>query len=183
MAEETEELPEETLNGEQEEFITYQEQIDGLALRAEIAEAIAEKLKSRAEELDRLNTRLQGDFDNHRKRTAEQAKKLKEDGAAEVIEKMVPLVDTLERAIAMMRDESTAEGLKMVLKQYLGVLADFGVTEIPALGEPFDPALHNAVASGAVKKQKQVNTVVEVFQKGYRIGERILRHSMVKVGV
>ena len=88
----------------------------------------------------------------------------------------------MERAITLIKDKSTLDGLKLVFRQFNDVLGSLDVSEIPALGEPFDPNVHYAVAGESVKKREQVNTVIEVFQKGYRMGERILRHSMVKVG-
>jgi len=183
MAEETGELTEES----KEDFLTLTEQIDALTLRAEIAEAIVEKAKTRLEELDRFNARLQADFDNYRKRTAENAKKLKEDGVAEAAEKIIPLTDTLERAIVFTKDKSTQEGLKLVLKQFNDALAALGVLELDAEGMPFNPKIHNAVVSESVKDPAKKNSIIEVFQKGFFMTDedgkmRILRHSMVKVG-
>ncbi|MCL2796777.1 MAG: nucleotide exchange factor GrpE [Firmicutes bacterium] len=183
MAEETEELIEES----QEGFLTLHEQIDALTTRAEVAETIVEKAKTRLEELDRLNARLQADFDNFRKRNAENAKKFKEDGIAEAAEKIIPLSDTLERAIVFTKDKSTQEGLKLVLRQFNDVLASLGVFELDAEGMPFNPKVHNAVVSEPVKDSAKKNIIIEVFQKGFFMADedgkmRILRHSMVKVG-
>ena len=182
MAEESEELQEQTANTADSEFLTLTKQIDALTARAEIAEAIVEKAKTRLEELDRLNARLQADFDNYRKRNADNARKFKEEGVAEAAEKIIPLTDTLERAIVFIKDKATVDGLKLVLRQFNDALTSLDVSEVPALGEPFDPVFHSAVASEPVKNPSDKNTVIEVFQKGYRMGERILRHSVVKVG-
>ena len=181
MDEETDNLTNENPQ-EQAEFTTLQEQIDVLTIRAEIAEIACERAKAQSTELDRLNARLQADFDNHKKRTQENAVRLKEDGVAYAAERILPLADTLERAVSLTHDKQTADGLKMVLRQFYEVLTDLNVEEIPALGEPFDPGRHNAVAGEQVKDPALINTVTEVFQKGYRLGERVIRYAAVKVG-
>ena len=156
-------------------------QITQLSQQLAIAQAVAAKEKSRSEELGNLVTRMQADFDNYRKRNAELNKKQKEDGMVSVIEKVVPVLDVLKQAVAMITDEKVAEGVKMIYRQITEMLTGFGVTEIPALGEQFDPNLHNAIMQVKVKDADKVNMVVEVFQKGYRMGDRIIRHSVVKV--
>ena len=156
-------------------------QITQLSQQLAIAQAVAAKEKSRSEELGNLVTRMQADFDNYRKRNAELNKKQKEDGIVSVIEKVVPVLDVLKQAVAMITDEKVAEGVKMIYRQITEMLTGFGVTEIPALGEQFDPNLHNAIMQVKVKDADKVNMVVEVFQKGYRMGDRIIRHSVVKV--
>jgi len=165
-----------------DEFKIIQSQIATLSQQLSIAQAIVNKEKNRTEELSNMQTRLQADFDNYRKRTAESSKKLKEEGYCECIEKVLPLTDVMDQAIAMIKDEQTAEGLKMMLKQFMDTLSGLGVAEIPALGQQFDPNLHNAVMNVEVEDKSKANTIVEVFQKGYRIGDRILRYSVVKVG-
>lgn len=156
-------------------------QMAQLAQQAAVAQAIAVKEKSRSEELSNLVSRMQADFDNYRKRNAELNKRQKEDGMVAVIEKVIPTLDVLKQAIAMITDEKVAEGVKMIYRQITDMLSTFGVTEIPALGEQFDPNLHNAIMQVKVKDADKVNMVVEVFQKGYRMGDRIIRHSVVKV--
>lgn len=156
-------------------------QLAALMQQLAVAQSVAAKEKTRSEELSNLVNRMQADFDNYRKRTAETNKKQKEDGMVTVIEKVIPVLDVLKQAIAMISDEKVAEGVKMIYRQITEMLASFGVTEIPALGEQFDPNLHNAIMQVKVKDADKVNMVVEVFQKGYRMGDRIIRHSVVKV--
>ncbi len=158
-----------------------QAQMAALVQQLNIAQAIAVKEKSRGEELANLVNRMQADFDNYRKRNAELNKKQREDGMVAVIEKVIPVLDVLKQAISMISDEKIAEGVKMIYRQITEMLSNFGVTEIPALGEQFDPNLHNAIMQVKVKDADKVNMVVEVFQKGYRMGDRIIRHSVVKV--
>lgn len=156
-------------------------QLAAYAQQLAITQAVAVKEKNRSEELANLVNRMQADFDNYRKRNAETNKRQKEDGMVAVIEKVVPVLDVLKQAIAMITDEKVAEGVKMIYRQLTEMLTSMGVTEIPALGEQFDPNLHNAIMQVKVKDADKVNMVVEVFQKGYRMGDRIIRHSVVKV--
>lgn len=158
-----------------------QSQMAALMQQLGVAQAIAVKEKNRSEELANLVNRMQADFDNYRKRNAELNKKQREDGMVAVFEKIVPVLDVLKQAISMISDEKVAEGVKMIYRQITEMLSGFGVTEIPALGEQFDPNLHNAIMQVKVKDADKVNMVVEVFQKGYRMGDRIIRHSVVKV--
>ena len=175
MADEKKDLP------QADKFEAMQAQLANLNQQFSIAQAIATKEKSRSEELANLVNRMQADFDNYRKRTNDGNKRVKEDGICEVIEKLLPVLDVLKQAIMMITDEKVAEGVKMIYRQITELLGQFGVTEIPALGLPFDPAVHNAIMQVKVKDADKVGLVVEVFNKGYRMGERLLRPSIVKV--
>lgn len=179
MAEEKKELP--LVELKQEEYKAIQSQVANLTQQVQIAQTVATKEKSRSEELANLVARMQADFDNYRKRTNENNKRMKEEGVVEVVEKLLPILDVLKQAILMIQDEKVADGIKMIYRQITEMLGTFNVTEIPALGEQFDPNLHNAVMQVKVKDADKVNMVVEVFQKGYRMGDRIIRHSVVKV--
>ncbi len=177
--ERTRELP--VVEMQQEEYKALQNQIATVSQQLSIAQAIAVKEKARSEELSNLVNRMQADFDNYRKRVNEGNKKLKEDGVCAVLEKFIPELDVLKQAIQSIPDEKVAEGVKMIYRQILDILTQFGVEEIPALGEQFDPNLHNAVMQVKTSDPTKVNMVVEVFNKGYKLGDRILRHSIVKV--
>ena len=166
----------------------YKEQADAIArelaaLEAKLAAAVSEKERetARAKDVNGMYVRLQADFDNYRKRTTDQLGKAKEDGVAEAMTKVIPTLDVIGQALQMITDEKVAEGVQMINRQLLGVLQSFGVTEIPALGKEFDPELHNAILQVKADKPDAEGRVIEVFQKGYRMGERILRHSVVKV--
>lgn len=177
--ERTRELP--VIELQQEEYKALQNQLATMNQQISIAQAIAVKEKARSEELSNLVNRMQADFDNYRKRMNESNKKLKEDGICAVLEKLIPELDVLKQAIQTIPDERVAEGVKMIYRQVVDILTAFGVDEIPALGEQFDPNLHNAVMQVKANDPSKVNMVVEVFQKGYKLGDRILRHSVVKV--
>lgn len=152
-----------------------------LTQQLQIAQTVATKEKSRSEELANLVARMQADFDNYRKRNNELNKKAKEEGIVEVVEKLLPVLDNMKRAIMMIQDEKVAEGVKMIYRQIVDMLESFGITEIAALGKQFDPNLHNAVQQVKVKDETKVNMVVEVLQKGYIMGDRVIRHSVVTV--
>ena len=156
-------------------------QLAGLTQQLQIAQTVAMKEKSRSEELGNLVSRMQADFDNYRKRTNELNKRTKEEGVVEVVEKLLPILDNLRLAIQAIDDESISEGIKMIYRQITDMLATFNVTEISALGEQFDPNLHNAVMQVKVKDADKANMIIEVMQKGFRMGDRIIRHSVVKV--
>lgn len=152
-------------------------------LQSRLAEEIVEKnrLSAKLKDINTVYVRLQSDFDNYRKRTTEQIKTTKSEGVSDVIAKTVPILDVINQALQMITDEKVVEGVQMINRQLLDVLAGFGVTEIPALGKPFDPELHNAILQVQVDNPDLDGQVIEVFQKGYRMGDKIIRHSVVKV--
>ncbi|MCL2598996.1 MAG: nucleotide exchange factor GrpE [Firmicutes bacterium] len=154
---------------------------EDLEKKIEILEAIQVRDKRKIEELSALADRMQIDFDNFRKRTREEAKKLKDDGICEAIEQILPTIDVLAKAIQMIEDKKVADGLKMIYKQLAEALAGFGLKEIVAHGKPFDPKLHNAVMQSRTKDPARIGYVTEVLQKGYILGEKVIRHASVKV--
>ena len=144
------------------------------------AEALA-AAEAKAEEYLNLAQRVQADFDNFRRRTKATRAEAFEDGAREFIKQLLPVVDNLERAIAQeTADESLMTGVKMVYRQLMEALQKRGVTVINRQGEPFDPALENAVMQGTAD-EGEPGTVCAVLQKGYQMGDAVLRHAMVKV--
>ncbi len=132
--------------------------------------------------------RLLADFDNHRKRTVrdlEDGRRFANEGLLRAI---LPVLDNLERALAHAGDggdlgpscEGLLEGLRLTSKQFLETLEKNGVTRVPAEGEPFDPSVHEAVGY-AENANHPEGTVVEVYQQGYRIHNRLVRPAMVTV--
>ncbi len=137
--------------------------------------------EAKAEEYLNLAQRVQADFDNYRKRTKATRAEAFEDGAREFIKSLLPVVDNLERAIQQdTADESLLAGVKLVHKQLMETLEKRGVTVIDRPGEPFDPALENAVMQGT-PDEGEPGCVCAVLQKGYKMGDFVLRHAMVKV--
>ena len=137
--------------------------------------------QAQAEEYLNLAQRVQADFENYRRRTKATRAEAYEDGAREFIKQLLPVVDNLERAAAQESgDENLLTGVRLVQKQLMETLEKRGVTEISRQGEKFDPNLENAVMQGTAD-EGEPGTVCAVLQKGYKMGDFVLRHAMVKV--
>ena len=153
---------------------------------AEIAD-LKKKLEAKDAELEELNdkyTRLFAEFDNYRKRTAKELEGKAADACCDAIAHILPVLDNLERA-AQYNTEDVAEspmgkGLELTLKSFIEALSKLGISEIEAEGKQFDPNIHNAVMH-VEDEELGENVVAEVFMKGYAKGDKVLRHSMVKV--
>lgn len=140
-----------------------------------------DKFEQQIEELtDRLK-RSMAEFDNFRKRTEKEKASMYVIGAREIIEKILPVVDNFERGLAQAAEgDAFAEGMKMIYKQLMTTLDELGVKAIDAVGQEFDPNLHNAVMHVDDESVGE-NIVVEELQKGYTYKDFVVRHSMVKV--
>ena len=153
---------------------------------AEIAE-LKKKLEAKDAEVAELSdkyTRLFAEYENYRKRTAKEKEATYADACCDAITHILPVLDNLERA-AQYNTEECAEtpmgkGLELTLKSFVDALSKLGIAEIEAEGKQFDPNLHNAVMH-VEDEELGDNTVAEVFMKGYAKGDKVLRHSMVKV--
>ena len=133
-----------------------------------------------AEEHDKY-LRLAAEYDNFRKRSAKEKESAWADSKASTAAAFLPVYDNLERALkAPCTDEAYQKGVEMTMNQLKDVLTKLGIEEIPALGEKFDPNCHNAVMH-VDDDSVEDNTIVEVFQTGFRSGDKIVRFSMVKV--
>jgi len=139
-----------------------------------------EEVKAAAER----HQRTMAEFDNFRKRTIKEKGQMYENGAKEVLEKLLPAIDNFERAFDVATDDHKEDpfvkGIDMIYKQMLALLDDLGVEEIEALNQPFDPDLHHAVMHEESEDHDD-NTIVAVYQKGYTYKDNVLRYSMVKV--
>lgn len=131
-----------------------------------------------------MYTRLFAEFDNYKKRTQKETLMSYGNGVSDTLTKLLPVLDNFERAINAIEETDSsplAEGVKMIYKQFLEFFETSGVKEIPALGEKFDPNVHNAVMHIDDESFGE-NEIVEVFMKGYKYkDQKVLRHSMVKV--
>ena len=142
---------------------------------------LLEASRQKAEEYLNLAQRVQADFENFRRRNKATRAEAYEDGAREFIKQLLPVVDNLERAVAQeSSDETLMTGVKLVYKQLMETLEKRGVTVIDRPGEKFDPNLENAVMQGTAD-EGEPGTVCVVLQKGYKMGDFVLRHAMVKV--
>ena len=146
------------------------------ALAAELEKAKAEL----AGEKDKY-LRLLAEYDNFRKRSSRERDNLYADVKADTLLKLLPIFDNLERALKQeTADEAYRKGVEMTMNQFLGALKNLGVTPIEALGATFDPTVHNAVMH-LEDPEKGEQEIVQEFQKGFQMGDRVIRHSMVQV--
>ena len=149
----------------------------------ETAEATEENpLEAKIAELTDKNLRLMAEFENYKKRTQKEKEMSYQFAAADTVGKILPILDTLELSLTQDATDGNAfkAGIELTVKQFHAILEKAGVTEIPALNEPFNPELHNAVMRDE-EGDAEPDTVVAVLQKGYAMGDRVIRHSMVKV--
>ena len=129
---------------------------------------------------DRLK-RLMAEFDNYKKRASKEREQLYNSLVADIMMTFLPVMDNLEKAINTNTvDEGYKQGMELVAKQFKDALNSFGLEEIKTEGEIFDPSLHEAVSS-VQDDTKKSQEIVEEFRKGYKIGDKVIRHAMVVV--
>ena len=145
------------------------------------------KKDPRDQQIEELKDRLMrqmAEFDNYRKRTEKEKSQRYEVGAKDVVEKILPVVDNFERGLASIPEEEKgspfAEGMEMIYKQLIGELEKMEVKPIPAVGEEFDPNLHNAVMQ-VESDEYESGVIAQELQKGYTYRGSVVRHSMVAV--
>ena len=150
---------------------------------SQLKEELDRQTKKSEEYLDMLQ-RKAAEFDNFRKRTNKEKEAIYYDAVSECIGELLPVIDNLEKAVDTCKDDmdpqKILEGMQMILKQFKDCLERVGVEEIKALGEKFNPDVHDAVMH-STDDTKEENIIVEEFRKGYKVKDRIIRHSMVKV--
>lgn len=163
--------------------------------KEEVVEQVEEKEKSEETKLkdtillqkeqldeqeDRLK-RLMAEFDNFKKRSAKEREGLYNSLISDIFSSLLPVIDNLEKAVeAKTEDEGYKQGVELVLKQFKDVLKANGVEEIETVGQTFDPELHEAVAS-VTDENLGEKEIKEEYRKGYKIGSKVIRHSMVVV--
>jgi molecular chaperone GrpE len=144
------------------------------------------ELEAELEALRDQLLRLQADFENFRRRTLREKEEAFQYGHQNLVKDLLPTVDNLDRAIEHSRQaagvdaEGLRSGVELVLRELVAVLAKHGVAPIEAAGEPFDPSVHEAMAQAA-DGSVPVNTVIQVFQRGYKLRDRLLRPARVVV--
>ncbi len=177
----------ETEKQELQEVVQQEETVaeeDTQPQQEQTQEDIVAKLEAQcADYLDKYQ-RCFAEFDNFRKRTIKEKASMYDDGVRSTVEKLLPVVDNLERAVAV-ECENNAEnsfykGVAMTLKQFQEILTSMGVEQIKALGETFNPNLHAAVAHEDNEEYGE-NVIMLEMQKGYQYKDKVIRHSMVKV--
>ena len=187
-AETTEEVTEEISAEEEVSEETTEETADGSEEKKGFFSKKKEKKDKKDEKIEELNDRLMrqmAEFDNFRKRSEREKSQMFEIGAKDIVERILPVVDNMERGLATVPAEELeanafAQGMEKVYKQFMTVLEAAGVKPIEAVGNEFNPDFHNAVMHVEDDSVGE-NIVVEEFQKGYMYRESVVRHSMVKV--
>lgn len=144
----------------------------------ELADAY-NKAQSRANEMTEMAQRLQAEFDNYRKRNLDTLRRTREDATLSVLNEILPLTDVIAQALTMITDENVRKGVEMISTEITKVLAKHGIEEIDAQGKAFDPRFHEAIMQVPAKSEEEVDTVNQVFQKGYKMGERVIRCAKV----
>ena len=125
--------------------------------------------------------RLAADYDNYRKRTLKEKEQAYGHGKADAVEKLLPVYDNLERALAQStEDEAYKKGVEMTMTQLTGILEGLGVEIFGAEGDAFDPNIHNAIMHTEAEGVEE-NTITKVFQRGFKLGDKIVRFAMVEV--
>ena len=173
------------LTKEEQKNIPYEE------LKAMINEMSADEIielkkqmasmKAEIEEKDDRYKRIMAEFENYKKRSAKERESLYDSIISEIVSSFLPVLDNLEKAAkAETKDEEYKKGVELMLQQFKDVLASKGVKEIETVGKTFDPELHEAVSS-VVDENLGEKEIKEEFRKGYMIGNRVIRHSMVIV--
>ena len=179
------EMPAEPADAEPEQTKPEKEKKDWFGKKNRELEAAKSKLeeaeKKNGELKDQL-LRTAAEYDNYRKRTAREADRKFNDGVCHAVTQILGILDTLDMAArAECTDENYKKGVMMTLDKADKALTTLQIEEIEALGKPFDPQFMNAVQQVPPAEGQESGTVVQVFQKGYKIGDKIIRHATVVV--
>ena len=155
---------------EEETFTVTREQMEQMEQLAKMVSDASDKY-----------LRLAAEYDNYRKRTTREKENAYADAKADTIKPFLDVLDNLERGTQQFEEgDPHRQGMEMICKQFSAVLEKLGVAQIPAQDQPFDPQKHNAVMHVEDESVGE-NTIVEVFQQGYELGDKVLRFAMVKV--
>ena len=149
--------------------------------KEEVVEVKEDTTKQELEEMTDRYKRLMAEFDNFKKRSSKERESLYNSLMSDIITSILPVVDNLEKAAAApTEDENYKQGVEMVHKQLMDTLSSLGVEEIKTVGETFNPEYHEAVSSVEDENLGE-KEIKEEFRKGYKIGSKVIRHSMVVV--
>lgn len=138
-----------------------------------------EDLRAEIERLKNYSLRMKADIENMKKRNQNIASEMYRDGKMETLCAVLPVADSLDRALALDMDEKVKEGIDKIKKQFEAIIEKLGIEEINAEGEPFDPNLHNALMQ--IEDKENSGKCVQVYEKGYKLGDKVLRHASVVV--
>ncbi|MBR2240376.1 MAG: nucleotide exchange factor GrpE [Clostridia bacterium] len=164
-----------------EEYMEHEEK-DGVS--AELLNSLKEKLESQKAEIDEKEDRikrLMAEFDNFKKRSAKEREGLYNTLVSDIAISLLPVIDNLEKAVSVKTEDNNYKiGVELVLKQFKDVLKSNGINEIEAVGKTFDPELHEAVST-VDDPELGSQEIKEEYRKGYKIGDKVIRHSLVVV--
>ena len=171
QTEETEKTEKKPRKKKEKGYTFTREQVEQMELAAKQLESVKDQF-----------TRLTAEYDNYRKRTTKEKDNIYQDAKADTIKAFLAVYDNLERAAATEGDEESPhkKGLLMIFQQYKDILAKLGVTEIEAKGQPFDPERMEAVMHIDDESFGE-NEVAQVFQEGFMLGDKVIRHAIVQV--
>lgn len=163
---------------EKEENINLEQKIAEIEKEAKEAN---EKLRKEAEETNDRLKRIMAEFENYKKRNLKEKEQQYNSILGDVVSSLLPVIDNLEKAVIVeTQDVNYKQGVELVLKQLLDMLEGYGVKKIEAVGKPFDPEIHDAI-SHVEDETLGEQIVKEEYRTGYRIGDKVIRHSMVIV--
>ncbi len=164
-----------------DEYMEHEEK-DGVS--AELLNSLKEKLESQKAEIDEKEDRikrLMAEFDNFKKRSAKEREGLYNTLVSDIAISLLPVIDNLEKAVSVKTEDNNYKiGVELVLKQFKDVLKSNGINEIEAVGKTFDPELHEAVST-VDDPELGSQEIKEEYRKGYKIGDKVIRHSLVVV--
>lgn len=178
-------IPLTDMTGETESVEQGSVSVDSLLAEIARKEAETETLKAQLKDLNNQSIRIAADFDNYRKRTQKEKEELDQQIKCSTLKELLPVVDNFERARSHIKPQTEAEmtihkSYQSVYKQLVDCLKRIGVSPMRSEGKEFDPNLHEAVMREATDQHPE-GTVIEELMRGYMLGERVLRHAMVKV--
>ena len=170
----------------EEDLAAREENVDNLTDAAAEGQEAQEDLQEKFDDLNNSYLRLHAEFDNFRKRTLKEKADLIKSGGERVLLDIISLVDDFERALAILHDaedkDAMLEGMDLIYGKFTNFLKQHGVTEIEAIGQPFDADRFEAVTTIPVQEESQKGLVVDCIMKGYALNEKIIRFPKVIVG-
>ena len=164
------------MDSKMEEELTEESKVE-----LEKIKQLIESQKQELEEKDDRLKRLMAEFENYKKRSSKERENLYGSLVADIMSSLLPILDNLEKAVEVKtNDDNYKQGIELVLKQFKEVLKQNGVTEIESVGKTFNPELHEAITS-VTDDSLGVQEIKEEYRKGYMIGDKVIRHSLVVV--
>jgi len=170
----------ETVEENTEEVPTEEKESRSEKKKTKKLEAELEKKQAELDELNDKYLRLAAEYDNFRRRTAKEREGIRADASSDAVTAILPVIDNLERAANFTEADKVHEGVAMTLRAFAETMEKMGIVALGSVGETFDPELHNAVMHEDNDEFPE-SVITDVFQKGYKMGDKVIRYAMVKV--